>query len=112
LPIIGLGKPNTVEGSNIYKIIREGGINLEEDLAQGSHRVPDYDHWGYMYQKWHNLPIIDNTHPIIGSWVIGDKASGMSIREDANLVTGNDSFFASHFHVLYEEEQRLKHLYE
>lgn len=100
------------EGSNIYKIIREGGINLEEDLAQGSHRVPDYDQWGYMYQKWHNLPIIDNTHPIIGSWVIGNKASGMSIREDANLVTGNDSFFASHFYVPYAEEQRLKHLYE
>lgn len=65
-----------------------------------------------MYQKWHNLPVIDNTRPIIGSWVIGDKACGMSIREDANLVTGNDSFFASHFYVPYEEEQRLKHLYK
>lgn len=87
------------EGSNIYKSTFADGQHLSTDLAQGSHIVPEYDHWGYMYQQWHDIKPHDGYYPIIGSWVIGDKACGMSIREDKNLVTGMDAFFASHIMI-------------
>lgn len=100
------------EGSNIYKSNWVYGLNESEQLGQGSHYVPEYVKWGYMYQKWHEIPKHDGYRPIIGSWVIGDKACGMSIREDKNEVTGNDAFFASHIFVPYYFEERYAHLYK
>lgn len=100
------------EGSNINKFIAKDGNVLEDNLAQGSHKVPEYDHWGYMYQAWHDLPVYDGYRPIIGSWIIGDKACGMSIREDRNLVTGHDAFFASHLFVPYELEEKYEELWK
>jgi hypothetical protein len=76
------------EGSNIHKVVRNFGTTVSDDIAQGSHKVPEYDKWGYMYQQWHDLPVHDGYKPILGSWVIGDKACGMSVREDPNDVTG------------------------
>lgn len=100
------------EGSNIYTFERKNGITMEDTLAQGSHYVEDYVKWGYMFQKWHNLPVHDGYRPIIGSWVIGDQACGMSIREDRNLVTGNDAFFAAHVFVPYDHEEEFAHIYK
>lgn len=100
------------EGSNIYQTMLLSGNVVSEELGQGSHLVPEYDKWGYMYQKWHNLPNHDGFKPIIGSWIIGDKACGMSIREDENVVTGHNAFFASHIFVPYDYEDKYKHLYE
>lgn len=100
------------EGSNIYQtnFLRDG-IVLSDQLGQGSHKVPEYDKWGYMYQRWIDLPVFDGYRPIIGSWVIGDKACGMSIREDKNLITGNDAFFASHFFVPEADERNHSNLF-
>lgn len=99
------------EGANIYQVQRQNGVTLSDELAQGSNFVSDYTPWGYMYQKWHNLPVHDGFRPIIGSWIIGDKACGMSIREDQNLVTGDNAFFASHYFVPYDHEEQYKDLY-
>lgn len=98
------------EGSNINVYEAECGKVFRDELAQGSHAVPEYDHWGYMYQEWFNIKPHDGYYPIIGSWVIGDKACGMSIREDKNLVTGMDAFFASHLFVPEGLEQKYQHL--
>ena len=87
------------EGSNIHKVVRNFGTTVSDDIAQGSHKVPEYDKWGYMYQQWHDLPVHDGYKPILGSWVIGDKACGMSVREDPNDVTGNDAHFACHVFI-------------
>lgn len=100
------------EGSNIHKVKIADGNVLYDELAQGSHKVPEYDHWGYMYQQWYDLPNFDGYYPIIGSWIIGDKACGMSIREDKNLVTGNNAFFASHLFVPYDLEEQFEYLYK
>lgn len=95
------------EGSNLFIYDSNTGV---EKLGQGSHLVPEYDEWGYMYQKWHELPVIDGYRPIIGSWVIGGRACGMSVREDKNLITGNDAFFASHIFIPHEHYDQYRNL--
>jgi len=35
-------------------------------------------------------------HAVLGSWVIGDRACGMGIREDAGLITRDTSLFIPH----------------
>ena len=34
--------------------------------------------------------------PVIGSWIVGGDACGLSIREDENPITGNTSRFVPH----------------
>lgn len=93
------------EGSNIYISDYNG-----ETLAPGAHDVPDYHKWGYMYQQWLDITKHDGMTPIIGSWVIGNEACGMSIREDQNVVTGHDAQFASHIFIPYGLEDKYSNL--
>ncbi|MNU04174.1 putative acid--amine ligase YjfC [compost metagenome] len=44
-----------------------------------------------------NPPSFDGNHVIVGSWVVGDEAAGMSLREDTSLITRNTSRFLPHF---------------
>lgn len=99
------------EGSNIYQTKFADGEHLCTSLAEGSHVVPEYDKWGYIYQYWMDIKKYDGMTPIIGSWVIGDEACGMSIREDKNVVTGNDAFFAPHIFVPYDFEEECKNFF-
>jgi glutathionylspermidine synthase len=39
------------------------------------------------------------TYTMIGSWVVGDSAAGMCIREDATLITKDSSRFLPHIIV-------------
>lgn len=98
------------EGSNIFVSQFCSGEELTS-IAPGSHVVPEYDHWGYMYQSWHDVKQLDGFTPIIGSWIIGDKACGMSVREDKDVVTGHNAMFASHIFVPYSLEEEYKDLY-
>ena len=47
-------------------------------------------------QAFHPLPAFDGQYPLVGSWVVGDHAAGIGIREDRNLVTQNSSRFIPH----------------
>jgi glutathionylspermidine synthase len=38
----------------------------------------------------------DGNYPVIGSWIIGDEACGIGIREDATMITRNSSRFVPH----------------
>lgn len=82
------------EGANVTMI--EGGQQVQ---LSGSDFNPEYDKSGYVIQEWVDLPYIAGFRPIIGSWVIGDQAAGIGIREDYNVVTGNDSHFVPHYFV-------------
>ena len=87
------------EGLNIYQ------LNAGDDLAylaQGSVLDKSTLAFGSIYQRWIQLPKFDGFYPVIGSWIIGGIASGMSVREDPNLVTGDDAHFACH--VYYRED--------
>jgi len=43
------------------------------------------------------LPCFDGHYPVIGSWVVGDRACGIGIREDRSPITQDSSRFLPHF---------------
>lgn len=86
-------------------ILGREGANVQfagtftDSLISGSHHAPQYDADGYIYQEFATLPNFQGWHPVIGSWVIGDAASGIGIREDRTIVSGNGSHFVPHYFV-------------
>ena len=46
-----------------------------------------YGKEGFLHQAWAELPCVDGRYPVIGSWVVGGKACGIGIREDATPIT-------------------------
>ena len=38
-------------------------------------------------QAFHPLPSFDGMRPVVGSWIVGDRACGMGLREDATAIT-------------------------
>jgi len=75
------------EGANIT-IIKDGKI-LEE--TKGMYGAEDF-----ICQQLFECPSFGNQIPILGSWVIGQEAAGMGIRETSGLITGNTSCFVPH----------------
>lgn len=82
------------EGANITRF--EAGSTTE---VSGSDFNTEYDKNGYILQQWIDLPVYNGFRPLVGSWVIGDQAAGICIREDYNVITGNDSHFVPHYFV-------------
>ena len=50
----------------------------------------------YIRQAFVDQLAFDGNTPVIGSWVVGDQAHGLGIREDAGLITSNASRFVPH----------------
>ena len=79
-------------------LLSREGANVE--IIKGNQIIEktegDYGEEGYVYQQLINLPNFDNNYPIIGSWVIGQEAAGMGIRESNMLITNNTSRFIPH----------------
>ncbi len=75
------------EGANIELV--SGGTALDQ---QGG----PYGSEGFVRQAFAPLPTFDGQYPVIGSWIVGDQACGLSIREDENPITGNTSRFVPH----------------
>jgi glutathionylspermidine synthase len=86
-------------------ILGREGANIQlagkysDTLVDGSHRAPEYDSSGYIYQEFAPLPNFQGRHPVIGSWIIGDEPAGIGIREDNTIITGNGSHFVPHYFV-------------
>jgi glutathionylspermidine synthase len=74
------------EGANI--LIQTGGQTVIE--TPGKYEGP------YVYQQYQPLPVFAGNRPVIGSWMVNGYASGIGIREDQSLVTGNLSRFVPH----------------
>jgi glutathionylspermidine synthase len=47
-------------------------------------------------QRYQPLAKFGSYHAVIGSWVIGNRACGMGIREDTSLITQDTSRFVPH----------------
>ena len=75
------------EGANITLV--DGDEVLDRDSGP-------YAYGGFIRQSLALLPDFDGNHPVIGSWVVGDKACGIGIREDCALITKNTSRFVPH----------------
>ncbi len=56
----------------------------------------EYGEEGFVYQQLFSLPDYDDNYPVIGSWIIGQEAAGIGIREAKTLITNNVSRFLPH----------------
>ena len=90
------------------KLGREGANISIADLDAGgevtgaplAHVDGPYGKEGYIYQEMVPLAAAPTpagvAHAVVGSWVIGEEARGIGIRESENLITGNTSRFVPH----------------
>ncbi len=48
-------------------------------------------------QEYVELPCFEGHHPVLGTWIVGDKCVGMGIRDDESRITQDLSLFTPHF---------------
>lgn len=81
------------EGENI-SIYADGNV---------IHTEGEYGQEGFIYQAYAPQPKFDDgitpAYTSIGSWVVGDEAAGIGIREDETLITKDTSRFIPHYFV-------------
>jgi glutathionylspermidine synthase len=75
------------EGTNIAMVENEKLIASSDG---------DYGAEGFIFQELCKLPDFGGNHPVIGSWIIGQQAAGIGIRESDGLITDNLSRFVPH----------------
>jgi len=77
------------------------GANVELITATGQHvSAPGpYQDAPFIRQKLHPLPRFGDNYTMIGSWLVGDSAAGIGIREDNSLITKDSSRFLPHIIV-------------
>lgn len=75
------------EGANIS--LFKNNIPIEQNSGV-------YGKEGFIYPQLFDLPNFNGNFPVIGSWIIGQEAAGIGIRESVNLITNNQSRFVPH----------------
>lgn len=79
-------------------ILSREGANVTIKTDKGELAIPgEYGAEGFIYQGYHPLPVYAGSHTVIGSWIVGDEAAGIGIREDESPVTKNTSRFLPHY---------------
>jgi len=63
-------------------------------LDAGSAEAPSAE--PCIYQALAPLPVFDGRHALVGSWVVGNTAVGIGMREDGDRITRNTSCFVPH----------------
>jgi glutathionylspermidine synthase len=77
------------EGSNIQIVADQLLVESDGPYTEGP----------CIYQAFAPLPRFADSYAVIGSWIIGDAAAGIGIREDASLITRDSSRFVPHFFI-------------
>lgn len=73
------------------------GANIAMHASDGSWQETDGPYQGpCIRQAWHPLTAFDGRYPLIGSWLIGERACGMGIREDDSRITRDSARFVPH----------------
>jgi glutathionylspermidine synthase len=74
------------------------GANIEMRKRDGETLRSDgpYTDAPFIRQAFHPLPKFDRGYPLVGSWVVADRACGIGVREDASLITQDTSRFVPH----------------
>jgi glutathionylspermidine synthase len=86
---------------------REGwDIELVEGKARTAPYEGGYGSEGHIVQRYRPLPVFDGEHAVIGSWIVGDAAVAMSIREDSGPITRDLARFVPH--VILEEGETIE----
>jgi glutathionylspermidine synthase len=85
---------------------REGAnVDLITGAGEKLSVAGPYADGGFVRQALHALPVFRDeyrnadAYAMLGSWVVGDSAAGICIREDASLITKNTSRFLPHIIV-------------
>ena len=91
--------PARLNGSFAQKPVlsREGAnITLSRNGAVFKSSGGRYGGEGFVWQALHELPDYDGNRPVVGVWMVRDKACGLGIREDASPITGHAARFVPH----------------
>lgn len=74
------------------------GANIAMHLPDGAQLATagPYTQRPCIRQAYHPLPRFNDRHVLVGSWVVGDKACGMGLREDASAITRDSAHFLPH----------------
>jgi len=75
------------EGENV-EVVKDGKV---VETTEGS-----YGSEGYVVQGWTELFQAVGAYAVLGSWVVGDRACGLGMREDRSAITRNLSRFVPH----------------
>ena len=75
------------EGANVSLV--KAGVVVDADAGP-------YGAEGYVRQALAMAPGMNGNFPVFGAWIIGDKACGLGVREDASPITKNTSRFVPH----------------
>ncbi|MFT4249728.1 MAG: glutathionylspermidine synthase family protein [Pseudomonas sp.] len=73
------------------------GANVTLHLADGRRLESNGPYTGpCIRQAAHPLPAFEGRHPLVGSWIVGDAACGIGIREDDGPITRDSARFVPH----------------
>ncbi|HEX3866564.1 MAG TPA: glutathionylspermidine synthase family protein [Gemmatimonadaceae bacterium] len=75
---------------------REGANVTVHTMKEHLESTGEYGAEGYVFQQLAPIPAFDGKRPVLGSWIIGQEAGGMGVREAEGWVTGNTSRFVPH----------------
>jgi glutathionylspermidine synthase len=75
------------EGADIRIV---DGAHSEQGLEGG------YGEEGWIVQAISPLPVFDGQHAVIGSWIVGDEAVALSVREDDGAITRDLARYVPH----------------
>lgn len=95
--------PNELGGQVVKKpFFSREGANIHLQYGNTTlNTTGDYGNEGFVYQATHPLPAFTNNHgqtvyAVIGSWIVGNGAAGIGVREDDTLITKDTSLFVPH----------------
>jgi glutathionylspermidine synthase len=91
-------EPGQMQGAYVSKPIfgREGQGIIIYDGDQRIESLVQETTMPRIYQAYAPLTLFGERYPMIGSWVVGERAAGIGIREAPTLITDNEAFFAPH----------------
>ena len=88
-----------IAGDSVEKPLysREGANVTIRTQAATRHSIGTYGAEGYIHQAYAPLPNFGGGYVVIGSWIVGEAAAGIGIREDSSPITRNTSRFLPHY---------------
>jgi glutathionylspermidine synthase len=76
---------------------REGAnVTMVSESVPFAAQDGPYGGEGFIRQAFASLRAFEGQYPVIGSWLVDHTPCGLSIREDADPITGNNSRFLPH----------------
>ena len=76
---------------------REGAnVTVVKNNQYVTHTEGEYGEEGFVYQELCPLPESEGNFALVGSWIIGQEAAGIGIRESNSLITDNGSRYVPH----------------